>query len=66
MPEAERKAYFLSTQEFFEKGRREKEIYCITQHAERLKELQAQFARMEVLWENGAFYLLRIHNQAKD
>jgi hypothetical protein len=66
MPEAERKEYFLSAQDFFEKGKQEKEIYCITQHEERLKELQAQFARMEVLWENGAFYLLRIRNQEKD
>jgi len=66
MPQAERKEYFLSTRDFFEKGRREKEIYCITQHAERLNELRAQFPRMEVLWENGAFYLLRILNQAKD
>jgi hypothetical protein len=66
LPEAERKEYFLSAQDFFEKGRQEKEIYCITQHEERLKELRAQFARVDILWENGAFYLLRIRNQEQD
>ena len=66
LPEAERKEYFLSAQDFFEKGRQEKEIYCITQHEERLKELRAHFARVDILWENGAFYLLRIRNQEQD
>ncbi|HPC86463.1 MAG TPA: glycosyltransferase family 39 protein [Smithellaceae bacterium] len=66
LPEAERKKYFLSRQDFFAKCRQEKEVYCITQHEKRLKDLREQFAGMDMLWENGAFYLLRIRNQPKD
>ena len=63
MPPDERKKYFLSVQDFFEKVGQEKEIYCITQHQERLKQLQSQFPRTDILWDNGAFYILRIRNK---
>lgn len=66
LPMDERKKYFLTPAEFFEKVEQEKEIYCITQHQERLKQLQSKFDRADILWDNGAFYLLRIKNRMKD
>lgn len=62
LPPEERKKYFLSINDFFEKIKQEKEIYCITQHQERLKDIQAKHSNMDILWDNGAFYLLRIKN----
>jgi hypothetical protein len=66
MPEAERKKYFLSRVEFFDKAQSEKEIYCITQHRDKLRELQAKLSGIDILWSNGAFYLLRIRQVIKD
>lgn len=66
MPVEERKRYFLTVQDFFEKVNQEKEIYCITQHSDKLRQLQSKFADVDILWDNGAFYLLRIGNKIKD
>lgn len=60
MPTGERKKYFLSVNDFFEKIEQEKEIYCITQHQDKLNQLLSKYPRAEVLWENGAFYLLHV------
>ncbi len=62
MPPRERKQYFLSAEEFFEKIKQEKEIYCITQHRERLNQLKSKYPNTDILWDNGAFYLLHIKN----
>ncbi len=62
MPPAERKKYFLTPAEFIEKVSGEQEVYCITQHEDKLKQLQWKYAAIDILWENGAFYLLRIRN----
>lgn len=66
LPKAEMKKYFLLRNNFFDMIRNEKEIYCITQHQDRLKELEAKASGIEILWDNGAFYLLRITKQVKD
>ncbi|MHB8139479.1 MAG: ArnT family glycosyltransferase [Smithellaceae bacterium] len=66
MPATERKNYFLTVPEFFEKIEQEKEIYCITQHQDKLQQLQTKYAHLDILWDNGAFYLLRIRNKVKD
>ncbi|MGV8056761.1 MAG: ArnT family glycosyltransferase [Smithellaceae bacterium] len=58
----EKKRYFLSVNEFFELCAQKKEIYCITQHQERLKEIITKLPKTNVLWDNGAFYILRIQN----
>jgi len=62
LPTQERQTYFLTVMDFLKKVRQEKEIYCITQHQDKLKQLQSEFPGLEILWENGAFYLLRIRN----
>ncbi|KAF0159794.1 MAG: glycosyl transferase family protein [Syntrophaceae bacterium] len=62
MPQQERKKYFLSVNDFFEKIEQEKEIYCITQHLDKLTQLRSKYSHVDILWDNGAFYLLRIKN----
>jgi 4-amino-4-deoxy-L-arabinose transferase-like glycosyltransferase len=54
--------YFLMTKDFFALIAEKKDVYCITQHSERLKEIKGKFPLTEILWENGAFYLLRIRS----
>ena len=66
MPQQERKKYFLSVNDFFEKIEQEKEIYCITQHQDKLSQLQSKYSHVDILWDNGAFYLLRIKKRMKD
>jgi len=66
MPEAERKKYFLTVQDFFDRIEQQKEIYCITQHREKLSQLQSKYADVQILWDNGAFYLLRIRHKMRD
>jgi len=62
MPEEEKKHYFLSTDEFFNLCAEKKDIYCITQHNEKLRQIMQRFPRTEILWDNKAFYLLHIKN----
>jgi len=62
MPEKERKHYFLSAEEFFKLCQEKKDIYCITQHKEKLRQIMQRFPDAEVLWDNKAFYLLHIKN----
>lgn len=57
----EKKRYFLSADEFFALCSH-KDIYCITQHPRRLKEIITKMPKTRVLWDNGAFYLLHIKN----
>lgn len=62
MPENEKKHYFLSAEEFFKLCEEKKDIYCITQHNEKLRQIVQRFPATEVLWYNKAFYLLHIEN----
>ena len=62
MPEKERKHYFLSAEEFFKLCQEKKDIYCITQHKEKLRQIMQRFPETKVFWDNKAFYLLHITN----
>jgi 4-amino-4-deoxy-L-arabinose transferase-like glycosyltransferase len=62
MKEQERKHYFLSAEEFFKLCQEKKDIYCITQHKEKLRQIMQRFPGAEVLWDNKAFFLLHIKN----
>ena len=62
MPQIERKRYFLSADEFFKLCEEKKNIYCITQHNKKLKQITQRFPQTEILWDNKAFYLLHIKN----
>lgn len=58
----ERKRYFLSADDFFALCAQKKEVYSIAHHRKSLNEIKAKMPKTEVLWDNGAFYLLRIRN----
>jgi len=60
MPPEERRRYFLSVDEFFRKVDQGNEIYCITQHQDKVKQLRSRYSHVDILWDNKAFYLLRI------
>jgi hypothetical protein len=62
MQELEKKHYFLSPEEYFKLCQENKDIYCITQHKEKLRQIMQKFPRTNVLWDNKAFYLLHIIN----
>jgi 4-amino-4-deoxy-L-arabinose transferase-like glycosyltransferase len=63
MPEEERNRYFLSEDDFYYLCKEKKDIYCITQHNKKLKQITQRFPQTEILWDNKAFYLLHIKNQ---
>ena len=62
LPAAERERYFLSRNDFFQLCTQRKDVYCITQHKNKLKEIKEKMPKVDVLWDNGAFYLLHIKN----
>jgi len=62
LPRAEKERYFLSSNEFFQLCAERKNVYCITQHKNKLKEIKEKMPQVDVLWDNGAFYLLHIKN----
>jgi hypothetical protein len=62
----ERRKYFLYRHEFFDKVENEKELYCIINRRKRLKELQEKYPDVEILWDNGAFSLMRFNQSTKD
>jgi 4-amino-4-deoxy-L-arabinose transferase-like glycosyltransferase len=60
LPEDERKHFFLFVDEFFRLCAEKKDIYCITQHKNKLQQIMQRFPQTEILWDNKAFYLLHI------
>ncbi len=59
---AERKKYFLTRDEFFQLCAQKKDVYCITQHRDKLDEIKTKVRHVDILWDNKAFYLLHIGN----
>lgn len=62
LPPAEKKRYFLTREEFFQLCAQRKDVYCITQHRNKLYEIRTKVRHVDVLWDNKAFYLLHISN----
>ena len=56
----ERARYFLTSEDFFRLCREKGEIYCVTKYRRRVEKLKKNIPNVEVLWSNGAFYLLRL------
>jgi 4-amino-4-deoxy-L-arabinose transferase-like glycosyltransferase len=56
----ERKHYFLSVEQFKARVEREGTIYCLTEYKDRFNELRTLFPKLEVLWSNGAYYLMKL------
>jgi hypothetical protein len=55
----ERGHYYLSCDEFNQRRKEEGGVYCVTRH-KNVKELKIMVPTLEVLWNNGEFYLLRL------
>jgi len=55
----ERRRYYLSHEEFNQRRKEGGGIYCVTRHRN-VKELKITVPTLEVLWNNGEFYLLRL------
>jgi hypothetical protein len=60
LPPEERARYFLSAEAFYGICKEKGDIYIITQYKERLNNLQQQVPGIEVLWSNGAYYLVHV------
>jgi 4-amino-4-deoxy-L-arabinose transferase-like glycosyltransferase len=59
LPREEKRHYYLSCEEFNQRCKEEGEVYCVTRHRN-MKELKIMVPTLEVLWDNGEFYLLRL------
>jgi hypothetical protein len=55
----ERWHYYVSREEFNQRYKEEGGVYCVTRYRN-VKELKIMVPTMEVLWNNGEFYLLRL------
>lgn len=64
LPQEEKARYFLSADAFYKLCKEKDDIYCVTQYKERLEDLKKNVSKIDILWDNGAYYLVRI-NKAK-
>ncbi len=60
LPPVERSRYYLSPEAFYQHGKENGDIYCVTQYQKNVEELRRRFSILEVLWSEGGFYLLRL------
>ncbi len=60
LPADERSHYFLSHEEFIKRCGEKGGLYCVTRYKEDVEELKKRVSVIEVLWNNGIFYLLRL------
>jgi len=63
LPPEERRRFFLSAPDFYRLCREKREIYCATQYEHRLAELKKEIPECRVLWDNNAFFLIKIENK---
>jgi len=60
---AERSRYFyLSPERFYQRCNQSGDNYCVTRFKKNVEELTRRVSRLEVLWDNGQFYLVRLGN----
>ena len=60
LPPEERSRYYLSPEELFKRCKDNGDIYCVTRYQENVEALKSRVSTLEVLWNNGVFYLLRL------
>ena len=60
LPPEERDHYFLSVEQFKVRVDQEGMIYCLTEYKDHFDELKNMFPNLEVLWSNGAYYLMKL------
>lgn len=59
LPE-ERSHYYLLYGQFYQRCKEKGDIYCVTKGKENIEELKKEVSNLEVLWDNGVYYLLRL------
>jgi hypothetical protein len=60
LPADERSHYFVSKEELIKRCEEKGGLYCITRYKEDVDELKRRASALEVLWDNGVFYLFRL------
>ena len=60
LPSNERSHYFLNHEELFKRCKENGDIYCVTRYKENVEGLNRRFFTVEILWDNGEYYLLRL------
>lgn len=63
LPPITRERYFLSSEAFYRLCKEKGDIYCVTQYKERLEDLKRNVPKVDVLWNNGAYYLVHVTHQ---
>jgi 4-amino-4-deoxy-L-arabinose transferase-like glycosyltransferase len=58
LPPHELSRYYLSSKMFYQRCKENGTIYCVTRHRENVENLRRRVSTLEVLWDNGEFYLL--------
>jgi hypothetical protein len=60
LPQHELSHYLLSSEELFNRCEKNSDIYCVTRYKKNVEALRSQVSTLEILWDNGEFYLLRL------
>ena len=60
LPPEERSRYYLSPEEFFNRCKENGVIYCVTRYKKNVEALKRRVSTLDILWDNGEFYLLRL------
>jgi hypothetical protein len=63
LPADERFHYFLSQEELIKRCEEKGSLYCLTRYKENVEELKKRISVLEVLWDDGVYYLLRLKYQ---
>jgi 4-amino-4-deoxy-L-arabinose transferase-like glycosyltransferase len=58
-PDERSRYFYLSSKKFFQRCKENGDIYCVTKYKENVEELEKRVSTLEILWNNGLFYLLR-------
>ncbi len=60
LPPGEFSRYYLSPEEFFRRCNGKGAVYCVTRHKNNMEILKNRVSALEIIWDNGEFYLLRL------
>jgi 4-amino-4-deoxy-L-arabinose transferase-like glycosyltransferase len=60
LPSDEKSRYFLSPEAFLNLCKQKGDIYCVTRDKKNMEALKRKVSVLEILWDNGEFYLLRL------
>jgi hypothetical protein len=56
----ERSRSYLSFEEFCRQSAERNETYCVTRYRRNVDEIKRSFSSVEVIWDNGYIFLLRL------